>query len=604
MKKTLLFTLATVFSGLMMAQEMGFGIPEGTLPKWTTEDEYRFLEEYGFNPASSRGITDPPDYDNLRNMAEWEELQALTIAWISYPDILKQIVQHAMDETMVIIITEDMAETLNFLNDPSTGLGAITDYTNINIVTGSYDSVWMRDYAGNPVYGNEVDDLIMVDWIYNRPNRPNDDASPEIIANELGLDLYCITEAPTDLVNTGGNYMSDGFGNAFASKLILSENAPGNEYGVTSKTSEEIDEILLDWLGIQNYIKMETLPYDAIHHIDMHMKLLDEETILLGEFPENVSDGPQIQANIEYVLSNYTTRWGTPWKVVWMPMPSSTGGGYPDGTWGGAAYRTYTNSVFVNETIIVPTYREEYDTTAMRIYNEVMPGYNIVGIDCDNQPEAIINASGAIHCITHSVGVFDPLLISHNALEDTDDDTNDYLVEAYVKHRDGISSATLFWKLDEDSDYNEVEMTNIGGDDWEAYIPAQNFGSTVHYYIRGEATSGKVQVRPMPAPEGYFDFRVMTELVDVAEGSFAEFMPVYPNPASAITVVPLAMTNYSTGTLKIFDMMGRQVQTIHSGGFQKGESKFFFDASVLSSGMYAIVLETEASSISQKFVVQ
>ena len=52
-------------------------------------------------------------------------------------------------------------------------------------------------------------------------------------------------------------------------------------------------------MGISTYIKMETLPYDQIHHIDMHMKLLDEETILVGEYPEGKLMVPQIEANIE-----------------------------------------------------------------------------------------------------------------------------------------------------------------------------------------------------------------------------------------------------------------------------------------------------------------
>ena len=61
----------------------------------------------------------------------------------------------------------------------------------------------------------------------------------------------------------------------------------------------------------------------------------------------------------------------------------------------------------------MPFYREEYDTIAQRIYEEALPGYNIVGIDCDNNGNNIISLSGAIHCITHSVGVNDPLLISY-----------------------------------------------------------------------------------------------------------------------------------------------------------------------------------------------
>ena len=47
--------------------------------------------------------------------------------------------------------------------------------------------------------------------------------------------------------------------------------------------------------------------YDGIHHIDMHMKLLDESTLLVSEYPTGVADGPQIEANLQYVLSNFTT---------------------------------------------------------------------------------------------------------------------------------------------------------------------------------------------------------------------------------------------------------------------------------------------------------
>ena len=61
-----------------------------------------------------------------------------------------------------------------------------------------------------------------------------------------------------------------------------------------------------------------------------------------------------------------------------------------------------------------------------------MPGYNVVGIDCDSPNEDIISLSGAIHCITHSVGVADPLMISHLPLEDTEDTENSYGVVADI----------------------------------------------------------------------------------------------------------------------------------------------------------------------------
>lgn len=578
-------------------------VPAG-LPKWETEEERNNRGKIIRTPNLTRGQETPPDYPALRNMGEWEEIQALTIAWTSYPGILKQIVAAAQSECQVIILSENPVNTQNYLLG-SAGPGNIIDnLDNVTIIeVDEVDSVWMRDYAANSVYGNEVDDLILVDWIYNRPSRPNDDASPQYIADELGLDLYCITAAPTDFVNTGGNWMTDGSGTAFSSELILEENEPGNIYGVTAKTESEIDAIVEDWLGVHTYVKMEALPFDLINHIDMHMKLIDEETLLVGDFG-NVSDGPQIQANMEYVLDNFTNKWGEPFDIVWVPQCPSTAGGFPDGTWNSAWYRTYTNSVFVNETVILPTYREEFDTTAVRIYEELLPGYTIVPIDCDDDPEPIIAASGAIHCITHSVGVADPLLISHNNLEDTYDVTNDYFVDAYVKHREGIDSVKLYWKTALADAYSEVDMSAAGGDMWEAAIPVQEAGTRVYYYIRGEANSGKVQTRPMTAPEGYHTFRVLGESVGIGELTTAAFEAIYPNPATAITVVPMHFNSAQYGSLRIMDMTGRVVSSIHEGQFQTGPKKFFFDASVLASGTYHVVLNTGQSHLVQKLVVQ
>ena len=80
------------------------------------------------------------------------------------------------------------------------------------------------------------------------------------------------------------------------------------------------------------------------------MKLLDEETILMAEYPTGVADGPQ--EALQYVLSNYNSAFGTAYKVVRIPSPPSVSGNYPNTN---GYYRTYTNSVFVNNTVLVPS---------------------------------------------------------------------------------------------------------------------------------------------------------------------------------------------------------------------------------------------------------
>ena len=70
-----------------------------------------------------------------------------------------------------------------------------------------------------------------------------------VIAEELGIPIYCTTNSPTDLVHTGGNFMADGLGTAFSSRLVLDENDATNQWGVSNHSEEEIDQIMLDYPG-------------------------------------------------------------------------------------------------------------------------------------------------------------------------------------------------------------------------------------------------------------------------------------------------------------------------------------------------------------------
>lgn len=571
---------------------------EEILPIWLTEEEKQQLETYDFTSSNfeRNGITTPPS-GNLRNMAEWEEVSHLLLTWVpTYDNTLLNIVQAAINDVEIIIITNNTSHVENLLTNAGVDLNKVT------FIVRNYDTIWIRDYAANSVYTDWNDGLILVDWIYNRP-RPNDNSSPEAVANELNIPLYQMTEAPTDVVATGGNWMTDGFGTGFSSMLIVDENAPGNQFGVTGKTEAELDDIFNDFMGVQEYIKMENLDYDAIDHIDMHMKLLDEETILVSEYPPGVADGPQIEANIQYVIDNYQTVFGNDFEIIKIPAPPSTSGLYPDNN---GYYRTYTNSVILNNTVIVPFYREEYDTTAQRIYEEAMPGYNIVGVNVDGENgEQLISMGGAIHCITHSVGTQSPMIISHEALQDTYDNINPYEVEAYISHKDGIETAILHYKHEDSINFESVNMTHDGNENWSGLIPAHLGETDIDYYIEAEATTGKVQKRPMPAPDGYWTFTVFeednlsTENLDVSIE-----VSVYPNPASSITAIELGQQINDSGTLEIYDITGNKVKTIHEGNFSSKKRHFFFDANEFKPGAYFISLETNKHNINRKVIVK
>ena len=561
------------------------GISDGEMEQWLAHP----LDLT--NPSTLRGIPTPPPGSNLRTAAEWEEIEVLTITWEGFPCILKQITAASVEECRVVIFSENVSQTTSYLTGNSCGGPVAMD--SVEVVDAASNSIWIRDYGANTVYTEYNDGRVLVDWLYNRP-RPDDDAIPDVLAAHMGLDLYSTIESPGDLMNTGGNWMSDGYGTAFASELILEENGGGTSWWTTfpDHTEEEIDQIVQAYHGVDTYVKMDVLPYDGIHHIDMHMKLLDESTLLVSEYPTGVADGPQIEANLQYVLSNFTTKWGTPFDVVRIPSPPQYGGGYPSQN---GDYLTYSNATFVNNTILLPTYYEQYDTTAIRIWEEAMPGYNVVGIDCDSGNDNIISLSGAIHCITHSVGVADPLMISHLPLPDTDDTENAYAVTADLSHRSGLASVTLSWAISPDGPWTDVAMTEgIVEGGFAADIPAQAEGTTVHYYISAEANSGKTGARPMPAPEGWWSFKVLgvTSSLD-DEDATSPWQALYPNPARAMTCLELNLPQATTCEVVLHNVFGQKVRTLHQGTLNRGVQRVFVDASTLAAGPYLVTLTTD-----------
>lgn len=568
----------------MMLLQSAFAISQEkpNLPHNLTETEKRLVADFQF---TSPRFTPPPSRP-VRAAAEWEEVEYLLVTWNpSYPNILRQIVQAGVQECKVIITTQNQASVSNYLTTNG------VDITNVIFLNVPWNSIWIRDYAGNTIYSDDVGELALTDWIYNRP-RPSDDVMPAAHAAQVGIPLYTTNSGTNDLVNTGGNYMSDGLGNAFASKLILDENAAGNPYGVSVKTEAQIDGIMQEYMGINRFVKMNTLPYDQIHHIDMHMKLLDEETILVSKYPPGVADGPQIEANIQYVLDNFQSPFGTPYDIEWIDAPPSTSGHYPDTN---GPYNTFSNSVFVNKTILVPTYRASVDAPALAKYQEMLPGYNVVGIDVDNPGENLINSLGAIHCITHTIGVADPLWIVHQPIDEANAGST-VTIEAMIKHNSGVAQAKVFWREEGATTYNEIEMAPSNGDNWAVDFTIPNSSVNIEYYIWARAISGKELNRPIVAPEGYWTIQV--ETLSAEEWAHNHISAAYPNPTTEKVSFNMNAIQGPVN-VKIHNLLG---QKLYEAKIENGNGKITLDLNQNWQGTLLVTFEGDFGKIHKKVI--
>ena len=103
---------------------------------------------------------------------------------------------------------------------------------------------------------------------------------------------------------------------------------------------------------------------------------------------------------------------------------------------------------------------------------------------------------------------------------------------------------------------------------------------------------------------------VETEILTSAEDSDVFGLPKqivleqnYPNPFNPSTKIAFSVPNAEQLTLKVYDMLGREVAVLANGLFNSGTHSVQFDASRLSSGIYFYTLQTSQLSITKRMVL-
>ncbi|MEO8085497.1 MAG: T9SS type A sorting domain-containing protein, partial [Bacteroidota bacterium] len=137
------------------------------------------------------------------------------------------------------------------------------------------------------------------------------------------------------------------------------------------------------------------------------------------------------------------------------------------------------------------------------------------------------------------------------------------------------------------------------------FIPAQTAGTRVYYYVEATSVSGKTQVRPMPAPAGYWRFDVLGN-VGISENEIPAFDlgAPFPNPAKFFAYVSASVRAATTATIILKDVTGRDVREVFSGTLNKGQQFISVDVRNLSSGIYFLEMKTNDKILTRKLLVR
>ena len=420
--------------------------------------------------------TDPPVHP-VRMVAEYEQMQSVLVRYpFGIPTSL--IVEMSQDCHVTTIVANQSQQ--NSVTNIYQGSGANMD--NIEFIQAPSDSYWTRDYGpwfvidGNGDFG-------VCNYPYNRP-RPNDDDIPIAVANYLGIDLYGMP-----LEHTGGNYMCSGKTQASSTDLVWEENL--------SMSHQEIQDMVDDYLGIDQYHVLPDPLGEYIKHIDCWGKFLGPNKVLIGSVLENDPRYDDFEYVADY-FANTNSDWGVPYEVFRVYTP----GYYPN--------TPYTNSLILNKKVFVPITGSTYDAGALVAYENAMPGYEVIGVMYDGWEN-----TDALHCRTKGIADIEMLHINHNPILGNMQMLDEYNIMASFTNYSGanlISDSLLVYYQVDGGAFQSVQMVQQIGSVYSGSIPYVEEGSVVGYYVHGADESGRSTSHPLIGAPDPHEFTVVQYL--------------------------------------------------------------------------------------------
>ncbi len=504
-------------------------------------------------------MRDNPPLGPVRNCAEWEPT---TGVMIRYPlGLPYNLLQDLDDQVKLHVVVSS-----GYLSSAQSNLAANgVDMNQVEFLVRDNDSIWTRDYGPWFIFDGNGD-LGIVNHTYNRPWRPNDNLIPLYFGQQQGIPVYSHS-----MYHTGGNYMTDGAHISSSTRLVYNEAASEN-----GMTSAEVDALMNEYYGIENYAVLDYIESGGIHHIDTWAKFLDEETVLVKEVWASHHTYNTLEQRAT-LLASLTASTGRPYQVHRVYCYNFSGGDPA----------SYTNSIILNNHIYVPLFgNSTYDQDALEAYRTAAPGYEVSGYTYSG-----FLSDDALHCRTKGIMDVGMLRISHIPLSGVIQ--GDAIIEAEIIAHSGepITYAAVYYKH-EGGYWMMADMEQGTRGTWQAVIPSPEQSSTCEYYIQVTDGSGRNAGMPRTQPAVSYSFQHDSSLSPVPEAALAASLGSnYPNPFNPSTTFRFELKYEGDAELVVLDARGRLVRTLATGSHGPGEHLITWDGTDdrgrnLPSGVY------------------
>lgn len=374
--------------------------------------------------AKLRTLSGTPREKGFSFPAEWHPQSAVWFSWprpegISFPDkyhtvpenicrIMHAVMLHGRQNVCINVPNENYERIVReHLKDARVPASLIKRHIRFFYI--KTNESWCRDHG--PAFVLRRDragktHAAIVDWGFNAwggkyPPYNDDDEVPTRIAEHLEIPVFYPMHprgggVPNSdksvrgksVVMEGGAVEFNGHGTVLTTTSCLLNR---NRNARLSK--REIETLLKDYYGQSHvcWLGEGIVGDDTDGHIDDLARFIDPHTLVIATEPDSRDANYRIlQANKRHA-TELRDQDGQPFRIIEVPMPGVV---EYDGQ---RLPATYLNFLFVNNTLLVPTFRHtRNDRLALATLQKHLPRHRVVGIDCTE----LIWGLGAIHCLT------------------------------------------------------------------------------------------------------------------------------------------------------------------------------------------------------------
>ena len=328
-----------------------------------------------------------------RMPAEWEPHAATWLSWprregISFPDSFDRVLPALRAMVEALIESEEVC--INVCNGAHEAEArAVLDGLRMERVTFykiPTNEPWCRDHGPIFLTRNTDPRLAVVDWDYNAwggryPPCDLDEVVPTRVAQILDLPVF-----RPRMILEGGSIEVNGAG-----ALLTTDSCLMNKNRNPNLGRAEIEQYLRDYLGVQEILWLgEGIEGDDTDgHIDDLARFVSEDTVVtvVEESREDKNYEP-LQENLARLRAMKIDDHKI--DIITLPMPKKIVREKQ------RLPASYANFYIANSCLLLPTFADPNDETALSILQKLFPDRRVIGIDC----RELIWGLGTFHCIT------------------------------------------------------------------------------------------------------------------------------------------------------------------------------------------------------------